>query len=49
MNHVYIGHFLVSTLQHSGQAHSKGKVSVLGKILSTKQWRRKEQANKTHN
>src|SRR5882672_4001196 len=49
MNHRYIGHLLVSTLQHSGQAHSKGKVPILGKILSTKKWRRKEQDNKTKN
>src|SRR5260370_22070823 len=49
VNHLYIGHFLVSTLQHSGQAHSKGKVPILGKILSTKQRRRKEQDNKTEN
>src|SRR5437879_4146491 len=49
VNHLYIGHFLVSTLQHSGQAHSKGKVPILGKILSTKQWRKKKQGNKTKN
>src|SRR6267378_4186404 len=49
MNRVYIGHFLVSTLQHSGQGHSKGKVPILGKILCTKQWRRKKQNNKTEN
>src|SRR2546427_8588254 len=49
MNHLYIGHLLVSTLQHSGQAHSKGKVPILGKVLCTKQWRRKEQNSKTKN
>jgi len=40
---------LVSTLQHSGQAHSKGKVPILGKILCPEQWRRKEQDNKKEN
>src|ERR1700745_969977 len=49
MNHLYIGHLSFSTLQHSGQAHSKGKVPILGKILCTEQWRRKEQDNKTKN
>jgi hypothetical protein len=49
MNRVYIGHLLVSTLQHSGQAHSKGKVPILGKILCAEQWRRKKQDNKTEN
>jgi hypothetical protein len=49
MNRPYIGHFLVGTFQHSGQAHSKGKVPILGKILPTKQWRREEQDSKTKN
>src|SRR6266849_4846662 len=34
VKHLYIGYFLTSTIQHSGQAHSKGKVPILGKILS---------------
>src|SRR6267143_2593837 len=49
MNHLYIGHLLVSTLQHSGHGHSKGKMPILGKILCTKQWRRKKQGNKAKN
>jgi hypothetical protein len=46
MNQLYIGHLLASTLQHSGHAHSKGKMPILGKILRTKRWRRKKQRNK---
>jgi hypothetical protein len=49
VSHLYIGHLLVSTLQHSGQAHSQGKVPILGKILRAEQWSRKEQDNKTKN
>src|SRR5204863_9370411 len=46
---LHIGHLLAGTLQHSGQAHSKCKVPILGKILRTKQWRRKKQDNKKKN
>src|SRR5207302_3370620 len=49
MNQLYIGHLLASTLQHSGHAHSKGKMPILGKILCQKQRRRKKQGNKTKN
>jgi hypothetical protein len=49
MNRLYIGHLLLSTLQQVGQIHSQGKVPILGKILCTEQWRRKEQDNKTKN
>src|SRR5207245_2598708 len=49
MNHLQIGHLLVRMLQHRGQAHSKCKMPILRKILGVKQWRRKEQDNKTKN
>jgi hypothetical protein len=49
MNRLYIGHLLVSTLQHSGQAHAQGKVPILGKILCMKQWGRKKQGDKAKN
>src|SRR5438067_8587398 len=38
-----------STVQYSGQAHSKGKVPIFGKILCTEQWCQQKQDNKTKN
>src|SRR5437762_5933304 len=49
MNQLHIGHLLAGALQHFGQAHSERKVPILGKILRTKQWRRKKQDNKKKN
>src|SRR5438034_1613762 len=49
MNHLYIGHLSFSTVQYSGQAHSKGKVPIFGKILCTEQWCQQKQDNKTKN
>src|SRR5437016_14053485 len=49
MKHLYIGHLSFSTVQYSGQAHSKGKVPIFGKILCTVQWCQQKQDNKTKN
>src|SRR5256884_8791745 len=49
MKHLYIGHLSFSTVQYSGQAHSKGKVPIFGKILCTEQWCQQKQDNKTKN
>ena len=49
MNQLHIGRLLAGTLQDFGQTHAKGKVPILGKVLRTKQRRRKEQDNKTKN
>src|SRR5882762_9006703 len=49
MNQLHVGHLLASPLQHSGHAHSKSKMPILGKILCTEHWRREEQDNKTKN
>src|SRR5207302_8763000 len=47
--YLYIGHPLFRALQHFGQAHSEREVPILGKILCTKQWRKKKQNNKAEN